>query len=118
MEPAERKVTVALSPRITIESLPAFLGRFRPLYDLLFMFIAPYIAWRRGERPDVICVNEFPLVWAAAAVRLAVGGRIELGLMTLPAQNAVFWGGKLPQILLPIARETCVAARRLIRRHQ
>jgi glycosyltransferase involved in cell wall biosynthesis len=89
---SRKRETIELSSRITIESLPTFLGAFRPVYDMFSLFTAPYIAWRRGERPDVISISEFPLVWAAALVRLVVGGKVQLSLMTLPTEYARSWG--------------------------
>lgn len=90
---SKKREIIELSSHITVESFPTLLGGYRPLYDLLSIVVVPFVALRRQERPDVVFVSEFPLVWAAAITRFFVGGRVDLRLITLPTEYAEHWGG-------------------------
>ncbi len=70
---------------VTIESVPAFAGRFRPLYDHLFIVLAPYAARGRFER---IVIADFALAPAALITSLVRGGVIEFRVNGLPREIA------------------------------
>lgn len=83
-----KRETIHVSEHITIESLPAFAGIFRPLYDFLFIFVAPFFVWRHQWKPDAISIAELPLAWGAAMVRALFGGRMTVRLIGLPRDIA------------------------------
>ena len=39
-----RRESIRHSSHLSIEAFPAFLGAFRPFYDFLFIFVAPFVA--------------------------------------------------------------------------
>jgi glycosyltransferase involved in cell wall biosynthesis len=59
---------------------------------MLSIFAVPYVVLKRKERPERTVAYEFPLLWAAALVRLLAGGRVELRLTTLPTELAQTFG--------------------------
>ncbi|MCR4325553.1 MAG: glycosyltransferase [Patescibacteria group bacterium] len=85
---SKRRETIRLSERITVESFRAFAGSFRPLYDFLFIFVAPYVVRQHGWKPDTIAIAELPLALAAAAVRAFSGGSVVVRLIGLPRELA------------------------------
>lgn len=85
---SKKRETTQLSPRIRIESFPAFAGAFRPVYDLLFPFVAVFVMRKQNWKPDRIVIAEWPLAWGAAAVRLFFGGEIVVRLIGLPRHIA------------------------------
>jgi glycosyltransferase involved in cell wall biosynthesis len=87
-----KRITIAHSDRLIVESFPAFLGKFRPFYDLLFLFVAPYTLRKRSFSPDRIVIADFALAWAGAAARFFSGGIVELHLNGLPRDLAATRG--------------------------
>lgn len=83
---SKKRESFALSDKISVESFPAFAGNFRPLYDFLFIFIAPYSLRKRGYKPERIVIADFPLAWGAWTARLFTGGEIVLRLQGLPRE--------------------------------
>ena len=84
----KKRETILLSPNITIEALPLFAGAFRPLYDLLTVFLAPHFAKKHQFKPDRISAGEWPLAVAAAALRFYCGGEVVVRLIGLPRHIA------------------------------
>jgi glycosyltransferase involved in cell wall biosynthesis len=89
---SNERSTIFVSDRLRIETLPSFVGRFRPFYDIASVFVVPYISWRNKEKADAIQIQDFPLICAARATALVAGGEIVLRLTNLPTDLAMIRG--------------------------
>jgi len=68
--------------------LRACFGKFRAIYDILLIFLAPIILKRKSFYPDVVFVRDFPLIMPAAVVKLFLGSKIIFFLGTMPTDLA------------------------------
>jgi glycosyltransferase involved in cell wall biosynthesis len=85
---SRRRETIWIGNNLVIESLPAFLGSIRIVYDIASVCVIPYMLFRNKIRPTAIVVQEFPLVWAAYAAHLFVGGEVTMRLTNLSSELA------------------------------
>lgn len=69
---------------------------FKPLYDLLTIFFAPYCIFKFKFRPDAIVVYDFGFLPAAWIVKLFFGGQLIMAINNMPKDySAVRIGGKV-----------------------
>lgn len=68
--------------------LKTFAGGWRFLYDLMSVFVAPVILWRKKFKPDVFVVRDFPMVPAGIFTKLFWRTKIVFFLGSMPADLA------------------------------
>ena len=75
-----------ISDRVSVIHLWAPLKGFRPLYDLLSIFMVPLVLLKHSIRPNIFLIYEFPLVYVGWVIKVLFGSKLVLTLTNLPTK--------------------------------